>query len=129
MSDPIADMLTRIRNAQACEMPEVSMPNSRMKQAIAETLKSEGYISAYHVDLQDSHATLTLVLKYFAGKPVISRIQRVSRPGLRIYRSAENLPEVMGGLGIAIISTSRGVMSNRAALAKCQGGEVLCIVE
>ncbi len=129
MSDPIADMLTRIRNAQAVDMPDVSMPHSKMKLAIAKTLKEEGYIHDFHVGKQGSHATLTLILKYFENKPVIELIWRVSRPGLRIYRGVKGLPTVMGGLGIAIISTSNGVMSNRQAIAEHQGGEVLCIVE
>jgi small subunit ribosomal protein S8 len=128
MTDPIADMLTRIRNAQAAAKAKVNMPSSKLKAAVAKTLKDEGYIADYSVDDSGGKPTLTIVLKYFAGKPVIEVIQRVSRPGLRIFKGKGELPTVRGGLGIAIVSTSRGVMSDRAARAAGQGGEVLCIV-
>ncbi|MEC9375662.1 MAG: 30S ribosomal protein S8 [Pseudomonadota bacterium] len=129
MTDPIADMLTRIRNGQKAQLQSISMPSSRLKQAIASVLKDEGYISAFEVkDESGNKSTLTILLKYFDGKPVIEKIQKVSKPGLRVYSGKGNLPEVMGGLGIAIISTSKGVMTEKQARAKGYGGEVLCIV-
>jgi small subunit ribosomal protein S8 len=128
MTDPIADMLTRIRNAQQANKADVSMPSSKVKVNIAKVLEEEGYITAYNVSEADSKATLTVTLKYFEGKPVISEINRVSRPGLRVYKSANDLPRVIGGLGVAIVSTSKGVMADRKARALGQGGEVLCAV-
>jgi small subunit ribosomal protein S8 len=128
MTDPIADMLTRIRNAQQANKAEVAMPSSKVKVNIAKVLEEEGYITAFNVTEADSKATLTITLKYFEGKPVISEINRVSRPGLRVYKSANDLPRIIGGLGVAIVSTSKGVMADRKARALGQGGEVLCAV-
>lgn len=127
MQDPLADMLTRIRNGQMAKKATVSMPSSKMKQAIAKVLQDEGYITGFNVD-GDVKPTLTVTLKYFEGKPVIENIKRVSRPGLRIYKPGDELPKVMGGLGVAIISTNKGVMTDRAARAAGIGGEVLCYV-
>lgn len=129
IQDPIADMLTRIRNSQMANLEQVSMPSSKLKTAVAQLLLNEGYILNYSVTDENSKPTLTIVLKYFQGKPVISVIKRVSRPGLRIYKSCEKLPKIMGGLGIAIVSTSQGLMSDRAARAAGVGGEILCYVE
>ncbi len=128
MTDPIADMLTRIRNGQKARMVSVSMPASRTKEAVAKVLKEEGYITDYAASGEGATKTLTVELKYFEGVPVIERIQRASRPGLRVYRGKEELPKVLGGLGVAIVSTSAGVMSDRQAREKGIGGEVLCIV-
>jgi small subunit ribosomal protein S8 len=128
MTDPIADMLTRIRNGHAAEKTRVTMPSSKLKVSIAQVLKDEGYITDYRVADTEGKSDLVVELKYFDGKPVIERLQRISKPGLRIYKSKDDLPSVMGGLGVAIISTSRGIMSDRAARAAGQGGEVLCIV-
>jgi small subunit ribosomal protein S8 len=128
MSDPIADMLTRIRNAQASEKVSVEMPCSKVKVAIAAVLKDEGYIEDFKVSADTGKNTLEIGLKYYAGRPVIEKIERVSRPGLRIYRASRDIPAVMNGLGIAIVSTSRGVMTDRKARASGVGGEVLCIV-
>lgn len=128
MSDPIADMLTRIRNAQTSEKPSVSMPASKLKASIAKVLKDEGYIDDFAVRSNEGKPTLEIGLKYYAGRPVIERIERVSRPGLRIYKAAREIPNVMNGLGIAIVSTSQGVMTDRRARAQGVGGEVLCIV-
>jgi small subunit ribosomal protein S8 len=128
MTDPIADMLTRIRNAQMASKKEVTMPSSKVKVNIAKVLQDEGYITAYNVADVEGKSNLTIALKYFEGKPVISEINRVSRPGLRVYKSADELPRVIGGLGVAIISTSQGVISDRQARAAGQGGEVLCAV-
>jgi small subunit ribosomal protein S8 len=128
MSDPIADMLTRIRNAQAAEKTSVEMPSSRLKLAIARVLKDEGYVDDLAVREEGGKATLSIALKYYAGHPVIDRIERISRPGLRIYKGKEDIPKVMNGLGVAILSTSRGVMTDRKARATGIGGEVLCIV-
>ncbi len=128
MSDPIADMLTRIRNAQLSEKSIVAMPASKLKQAIAQVLKDEGYIEHFTVRESDAKPVLDIRLKYYAGRPVIEKIERVSRPGLRIYKPNKNLPNVMNGLGVAIISTSKGVMTERKARASGIGGEVLCIV-
>lgn len=128
MTDPIADMLTRIRNAQAAGKAWVSMPASRLKLAIAEVLKNEGYITDAIVTEAGGKQELTITLKYFQGKPVIELIQRVSKPGLRVFQGKGELPKVRGGLGVAIVSTPRGVMSDRAARAAGHGGEVLCIV-
>jgi len=128
MQDPISDMLTRIRNGLAAGKVRVAMPLSKKKRAIAEVLKSEGYIKDFAVENVEGKQEIFIVLKYFEGKPVIDRIQRVSRPGLRIYRGKDELPSVLGGLGIAIISTSHGVMTDRAARSAGYGGEVLCYV-
>jgi small subunit ribosomal protein S8 len=128
MNDPIADMLTRIRNAQAVEKVAVTMPSSKVKVAIAQVLKDEGYIDDFAVRGEAAKAELELQLKYYAGRPVIEKIERVSRPGLRIYKGANELPRVMNGLGVAIVSTSRGVMTDRHARANGVGGEVLCVV-
>ena len=128
MSDPIADMLTRIRNAQQAQKSSVAMPSSKLKVAIAKVLKSEGYIDDFAVSQDDGKAELALSLKYYAGRPVIERIERVSRPGLRVYKGSDDLPRVMNGLGVAIVSTPKGVMTDRKARASNTGGEVLCIV-
>ena len=132
MSDPIADMLTRIRNAQTALKPDVDMPSSNVKCSIAKVLREQGYIEAYDVEEHDGKKRLSIRLKYMGDKnkqPVISKIKRVSRPGLRIYRGADDLPRVLGGVGITIVSTTQGVMSDRQARASRQGGEVLCTVE
>jgi len=128
MTDPVADMLTRIRNAQQANKTNVSMPSSKVKLSIANVLKDEGYISSYEVSDSDGKASLSISLKYFEGKAVISTIDRVSRPGLRVYKSAKDLPKVINGLGVAIVSTSKGVMADRKARELGQGGEVLCAV-
>ena len=128
MMDPVADMLTRIRNAQQAEKQVVAMPASKLKSSIAQVLKDEGYIDGFAVREADGRATLEISLKYYAGRPVIEKIERVSRPGLRIYRPKDDLPKVMNGLGVAIVSTSRGVMTDRKARGLGVGGEVLCIV-
>ena len=128
MSDPIADMLTRIRNAQLAEKASVVMPSSKLKVAIANVLKDEGYIEEYAVRENDGKPLLDIALKYYAGRAVIERIERVSKPGLRIYRGKSELPQVMNGLGVAIISTPKGVMTDRSARAANVGGEVLCYV-
>ena len=129
MSDPIADMLTRIRNAQMAEKATVSMPSSKLKVAIAEVLKEEGYVDGFKVEQgEPGKATLQIGLKYYSGRPVIEKIQRISRPGLRIYKGNDDIPKVMNGLGIAIVSTSKGLMTDRKARANGIGGEVLCVV-
>ncbi len=128
MSDPIADMLTRIRNAQQVKKNSVAMPSSKVKVAIATVLKDEGYIDSFNVTEEDGKAELNVGLKYYAGRPVIERLERVSRPGLRIYKGRDELPSVMNGLGVAIISTSKGVMTDRKARATGVGGEVICYV-
>jgi len=128
MQDPIADMMTRIRNAQTAGLKDVSMPASKMKRAIANVLKDEGYIIEYFQEEIDSKPTLKIILKYFDNKPVIESIQRVSKPGLRKYTSKKDMPEVMDRLGIAIVTTSKGVMTGRQAVANGQGGEILCYV-
>jgi small subunit ribosomal protein S8 len=128
MSDPIADMLTRIRNAQRVEKPEVGMPSSKVKVAIAQVLKDEGYIEGFKVDPNNGKPELRIGLKYYAGRPVIESIERVSRPGLRVYKGHDDIPAVMNGLGVAIVSTSRGVMTDRKARSQGVGGEVLCYV-
>ncbi|MBS1215941.1 MAG: ribosomal protein [Proteobacteria bacterium] len=127
MTDPIADMLTRIRNAQMVEKATVEMPSSRVKVAIAGVLKDEGYIDGFRVT-EEAKPVLEIALRYHGGRPVIEKIERVSKPGLRIYRGKDDIPRVMNGLGIAIVSTSRGVMTDRKARASGVGGEVLCIV-
>lgn len=128
MTDPVADMLTRLRNGQAAQKIEVSMPSSKLKQAIAQVLKDEGYIGDYVVREEDNKQVLAIALKYYDGKPVIETLRRVSRPGLRIYKGRQKLTKIIGGLGVAIVSTSHGVMSDRAARAAGYGGEVLCYV-
>ena len=128
MTDPIADMLTRIRNGQKARKVTVSMPASKVKEAIAKVLQDEGYISGFSTESEGAKKSLTIELKYFEGVPVIETIQRASRPGLRIYRGKEDLPKVLGGLGVTIVSTSAGVMSDRQAREKGIGGEVLCVV-
>jgi len=129
MTDPISDLLTRIRNGQTARKESVSMPSSKQKAAIAKVLEAEGYIAGFDVDESEKgKPTLTIRLKYYQDRPVIERIERVSRPGLRIYKKTAELPKVQGGLGVAIVSTSRGVMTDRQARAEGHGGEVLCIV-
>ena len=129
MTDPIADMLTRIRNAQMIERATVTMPSSKVKIAIARVLKDEGYIDGFKTSGDDTpRPQLEIALRYHAGRPVIEKIERVSKPGLRIYRGKDDIPRVMNGLGIAIVSTSQGVMTDRKARASGVGGEVLCIV-
>lgn len=127
MQDPLADMLTRIRNGQMSKKTLVSMPSSKIKVAIAKVLADEGFISGFRVE-SGAKPELLVDLKYYQGQPVIEKLQRVSRPGLRIYRAKDKLPKVLGGLGIAIVSTSRGVMTDRAARAAGVGGEILCLV-
>jgi small subunit ribosomal protein S8 len=128
MTDPIADLLTRIRNGQSSGKPEVNMPASKVKLAIAKVLKDEGYIEDFSSIDVEGKPTLAVTLKYYQGRPVIDRLERVSRPGLRVYRGKDELPSIQGGLGVAIVSTSQGVMSDRQARASGHGGEVLCIV-
>ena len=128
MQDTIADMLTRVRNAQAANHVAVTMPSSKIKVSIAKVLKEEGYIAEYTTETRGSHTEMTVVLKYFNGVPVIEKVKRISKPGLRIYKSKDELPKVLGGLGIAIVSTSNGVMTDRAARAIGHGGEVICTV-
>ncbi|CAM8665813.1 RpsH Ribosomal protein S8 [Oxalobacteraceae bacterium] len=128
MSDPIADMLTRIRNAQTVNKTTVAMPSSKLKVAIARVLKDEGYIENYAVAEDAGKATLSIELKYYAGRPVIERIERVSRPGLRVYKGKTEIPTVMNGLGVTIVSTPKGVMTDRKARATGTGGEILCYV-
>ena len=128
MSDPIADMLTRIRNAQSVEKASVTMPSSKLKVAIAQVLKDEGYIDGFNVRSEAGKAELDIALKYYAGRPVIERIERVSRPGLRIYKGRDTLPQAMNGLGVAIVTTPKGVMTDRKARQTGVGGEVLCYV-
>jgi len=128
MTDPIADMLTRIRNAQGSGKMEVSMPGSKGKLAVANVLKDEGYLEEVTTETNEGKATLKIRLKYFEGQPVISSLQRSSSPGLRLYKGKDELPRVQGGLGVAVISTSKGVMSDRKARELGEGGEVLCIV-
>ena len=127
-SDPIADLLTRIRNGQSSGKPEVNCPASKVKLAIAKVLKDEGYIEDFASTTLEGKPTLAVQLKYYQGRPVIDRLERISRPGLRVYKGKDELPAVLGGLGIAIVSTSQGVMSDRQARAAGHGGEVLCIV-
>ena len=128
MTDPVADMLTRIRNAQACGKVTVAMPSSKLKGAIAQVLKDEGYIEGFVVKPNDGKPEIEIALRYYAGQPVIEKIERVSRPGLRVYRGAQDIPKVMNGLGVAILSTSKGLMTDRKARASGIGGEILCIV-
>ncbi|THB66878.1 MAG: 30S ribosomal protein S8 [Gammaproteobacteria bacterium] len=128
MSDPIADMLTRIRNAQSAEKKSVSMPSSKFKMSIAQVLKDEGYITDFSVSEDAAKPELTVILKYYLGKPVIETIKRASRPGLRTYKSSTEIPKVNGGFGVAIVSTSKGLMSDRKARKEGHGGEVICYV-
>lgn len=128
MTDPIADMLTRIRNAQMAQKGAVLMPSSKLKVAIASVLRDEGYIDDFAVRQNDGKPELDIALKYYAGRPVIERIERISKPGLRVYKGKDNLPQVLNGLGVAIVSTPKGVMTDRKARASNVGGEVLCIV-
>ncbi|MBI5108786.1 MAG: 30S ribosomal protein S8 [Rhodocyclales bacterium] len=128
MTDPVADMLTRIRNAQMAEKLSVSMPSSKLKVAIAKVLKDEGYIDDFAIRENGAKPELDVALKYYAGRPVIERIERISKPGLRVYKGKDDLPRVMNGLGVAIVSTPKGVMTDRRARAGNMGGEVLCIV-
>jgi small subunit ribosomal protein S8 len=128
MTDPVADLLTRIRNAQTARKPDVSVASSKVKQAVLKVLKDEGYVADYRIASDGGKSTITIALKYFEGRPVIDRLERVSRPGLRIYRGKDELPKVLGGLGTVIVSTPKGVMTDKQARAIGQGGEVLCIV-
>jgi small subunit ribosomal protein S8 len=128
MTDPIADFLTRIRNGQSSGKPEVNVPASKVKLSIAKVLKEEGYIEDFSSVEVDGKPTLAVTLKYYQGRPVIDRLERVSRPGLRVYRGKDELPSILGGLGVAIVSTSQGVMTDRQARASGHGGEVICIV-
>jgi small subunit ribosomal protein S8 len=128
MTDPVSDMLTRIRNAQMVGHTEVVMPASRLKAAIAQVLKDEGYVEDFALRENGAKKELHIGLKYYAGRPVIERLERVSKPGLRVYKGREDIPRIMNGLGVAILSTSRGVMTDRKARADGVGGEILCIV-
>ncbi len=128
MSDPIADMLTRIRNAQMVNKAVAAMPSSKVKAAIAQVLKDEGYIDGFQVKTEAGKSQLEIALKYYAGRPVIERIERVSRPGLRVYKGTKDIPQVQNGLGVAIVTTPQGVMTDRKARAAGVGGEVLCFV-
>jgi small subunit ribosomal protein S8 len=128
MTDPIADFLTRIRNGQTSGKPEIKAPTSKVKIAIAKVLKDEGYIEDFSAGELEGKPTLAVQLKYYQGRPVIDRLERVSRPGLRVYRGKDELPSILGGLGVAIVSTSQGVMTDRQARASGHGGEVICIV-
>lgn len=128
MTDPIADFLTRIRNAQSSGKTQVNAPASKVKLAIAKVLKDEGYIEDFSSVESDGKPALAVQLKYYQGRPVIDRLERISRPGLRVYKGKDELPSVLGGLGVAIVSTSKGVMTDREARASGHGGEVLCIV-
>jgi len=128
MTDPVADMLTRIRNGQSAGKESVKLPSSKLKVAIATVMKEEGFIKEFTTEVEGSHTEMTVMLKYYNGRPVIEEVNRVSRPGLRIYKSKDELPKVLGGFGIAIVSTSKGVMTDRAARAIGHGGEILCTV-
>jgi small subunit ribosomal protein S8 len=128
MSDPIADLLTRIRNAQMVAKTTVSLPSSKLKIAIAQVLKDEGYIDGFKINADGGKSELEIALKYYAGRPVIERLERVSRPGLRVYKGKSDIPQVMNGLGVAIVTTPQGVMTDRKARATGVGGEVLCYV-
>ena len=128
MQDPISDLLTRIRNGQSADMAEVSMPCSKLKVEVTRVLKEEGFVNDYSVSGDGAKKTLNVTLKYYQGQPVIEKIQRISKPSLRIYKGKDELPTINGGLGIAIVSTAKGVMTDRAARAIGQGGEVMCIV-
>lgn len=128
MSDPIADMLTRIRNGQMAGHTNVSMPSSKLKSALAQLLADEGYVAGFEVKIIDGKSTLSVDLKYYQGKPVIELLKRVSRPGLRVYKNKDELPKVIGGLGVAVVSTSKGIMSDREARVQGVGGEIVCYV-
>jgi small subunit ribosomal protein S8 len=128
MTDPIADFLTRIRNGQSARKKSIQSPSSTVKEAIARVLQDEGYILGYDVATEDKKATITVALKYFDGKPVIERLDRISTPSLRVYKAKDEIPSVLGGLGVAIISTPAGVVSDKQARASGQGGEVICVV-
>jgi small subunit ribosomal protein S8 len=128
MSDPIADLLTRIRNAQMVAKTSVALPSSKLKVAIAQVLKDEGYIDGFKINNDGGKSELEIALKYYAGRPVIERLERVSRPGLRVYKGSGSIPQVMNGLGVAIVTTPKGVMTDRKARATGVGGEVLCYV-
>lgn len=128
MQDTLADMFTRIRNAQMAAKPSVAMPSSKMKVSVAKVLEDEGFISGFAVSSDDAKPSLSIELKYFEGKPVIEEIKRVSRPGLRLYKGKDELPKVRGGLGVSIVSTSKGVMTDKAAQAAGVGGEIICTV-
>ena len=128
MTDPIADLLTRIRNGQKAGKPNVRIPSSRIKKAILEVLQNEGYVGEFRTEKEGGKESLVVELRYHEGAPVIESLQRVSKPGRRIYRAKDELPQVFGGLGVAIVSTSQGLMSDREARAKGQGGEVICVV-
>ena len=128
MTDPIADLLTRIRNGQTARQNEVSMASSKLKTAIVRVLKEEGYVEDFRLETAGPKQTLTVGLKYYEGRPVIDRLERISRPGLRIYRGKDELPKILGGMGTVIVSTPKGVMTDRQARSIGQGGEVLCIV-
>ena len=128
MTDPIADFLTRIRNGQSSGKAEINAPTSKVKVAIAKVLKDEGYIEDFSASDVEGKPTLAVQLKYFQGRPVIDRLERISRPGLRVYKGKDELPSILGGLGIAIVSTSKGVMTDRQARAAGHGGEVICVV-
>ncbi len=128
MSDPIADMLTRIRNGQQARKVSVSMPAAKLKSSVAQVLQDDGYVAGYNTEVVEGKPTLTVTLKYFDGKPVIDKIKRISRPGLRQYSGANSIPEVLGGLGIAVVSTSHGVMTGKQATAQGFGGEIICTV-
>ena len=128
MNDPLGDMLTRIRNAQMAGKTRVEMPGSKLKVAVAQVLKDEGYVADFRIAAEGGKSTMTIALKYYEGRPVIDRLERVSRPGLRIYRGKDELPKVLGGMGTVIVSTPKGVMTDKQARAIGQGGEVLCIV-
>lgn len=128
MTDPIADMLTRIRNGQSAKKMQVTLPSSRLKVELAKLLESEGYISAFHEESEGSKRNLFIELKYFQGKPVIEKITRISKPGLRIYMRKDEIPTILGGLGVAIVSTSKGLMTDKAARQNGLGGEVLCSI-
>lgn len=128
MQDPIADMLTRVRNGQAANKKSISMPSSKLKVAIAKILKDEGYITDYQIDESTVKAVLTIHLKYHNGRPVIDMLRRISHPSLRVYKSCQDLPKVMGGLGVAIVSTSKGLMTDRQARKEGCGGEIICFV-
>lgn len=128
MSDPIADMLTRIRNGQLAGHAKVSMPSSKLKASLAQLLTDEGYVSSFDVKDTDGKSILSVDLKYYQGKPVIELLKRVSRPGLRVYKNKDELPKVIGGLGVAVVSTSKGIMSDRDARKQGVGGEIICYV-
>jgi small subunit ribosomal protein S8 len=128
MTDPLADMISRIRNGQTAGKAAIQMPSSKLKVSVCEILKSEGYIGGFQVESEGAKSRLTVALKYYKGRPVIETLQKVSKPGRRVYRSREDLPSVLGGFGVAIVSTSKGVMTDQQAREAGQGGEILCVV-